>query len=76
MANNMQKCWEWLHERSRFASVQIDFNRDHTYKEHRAVWYVEGFGWCDAKGQSFEEAVMNAINTRFDTETLEYFPAE
>lgn len=75
MADKMQKCWDWLHERSRFASVHIDFDRG-TYKQHRAVWHVEGFGWCNAAGQSFEEAVVNAINTRINTETLEYFTPE
>ncbi|HDS0960487.1 hypothetical protein [Pseudomonas putida] len=76
MADNMQMCWEWLNDRSRFASVIIDFERNDTYKHHRVVWHVKGFGWCDATGQSFEEAVLNAIKTRVDNESLEYFTPE
>jgi hypothetical protein len=73
MSENMQQCWDWLNDHKNGASAKTEFNKDGTYKQHRVVWYVSDFGWCDATGQSLEEAILNAINTRVDFETDEYF---
>lgn len=70
--NNMTRM-EWLTERERWASVMVDFDRNSTYKEHRVVWYDENIGWLNSSGQSFEEAVDNAIKTRYDTEICEHW---
>jgi hypothetical protein len=74
MTEQQIKCWEWLNDRKNFAGVSVKFNRDFTYKEHYVTWHVEKFGWVSATGQSFEEAVTSAINTRLNYETQEYFP--
>lgn len=63
----------WLTERERWASVMVDFDRNSVYKEHRVNWYVEDFGWLDVTGQNFEEAVDNAMNTKYNTETGEHW---
>lgn len=66
----------WIAERSRWASVYVDFDRNSVYKEHRVVWYVEEIGWLRSSGQSFEEAVDNAIKTKYNTETMEHWVEE
>lgn len=63
----------WLTERERWASIHVDFDRNSVYKEHRVIWYVEEIGWLNASGQSFEEAVDNAIKTKYSTETYEHW---
>lgn len=67
------KRMDWLTERERWASVQVDFDRNSVYKEHRVNWYVEEIGWLNASGQSFEEAVDNAIKTKYSIETYEHW---
>ena len=64
---------EWLTERERWASVHVEFDRNSVYKEHRVNWYVKDFAWLDASGQSFEEAVDNAMKTKYDFNTCEHW---
>lgn len=64
---------EWLTERRRWASVRVDFDRNSVYKEHRVVWWVEEMGWLNASGQSFEEAVDNAMKTKWNPNTMEHW---
>ena len=56
-----QKRFDWLKGRSRFASVSVDFNKDFSYKCHRITFHMEGIGWLDAEGQTFDEAVDAAM---------------
>jgi hypothetical protein len=51
---------DWLSARTRWASVKTDFDRNGVYARHRVVWHVPG-EWLSAEGQSFEEAVDNAM---------------
>ena len=51
---------DWLSERSRWAGVSVDFARGGVYMRHRVNWHVPG-AWLSAEGQSFEEAVDNAM---------------
>lgn len=63
----------WLSKRERWASISVDFDRQSVYKEHRVNWYVEDIGWLNASGQSFEEAIDNAMNTKYNIETCEHW---
>lgn len=51
---------DWLAERKRWAGVSVSFDRAGVYRCHTVNWYVPG-AWLRAEGQSFEEAVDNAI---------------
>lgn len=51
---------DWLAERNRWASVSVDFGHGGYYLKHRVVWHVPD-GWLTEEGQSFEEAVDNAM---------------
>lgn len=64
---------EWLEHRPRFASVLIDFDRHNQYRRHRVVWYLPDKAWLSAEGQSFSEAVDNAMHTVFNEETGEHY---
>jgi hypothetical protein len=59
---------DWLAERTRWASVSVDFGRGGVYARHRVIWHVPG-EWLSAEGQSFEEAVDNAM--RMDSQKLD-----
>ena len=54
---------QWLAERERWASVCVDFDGTGTYKRHRVVWYNDN-GWNEVEGQSFEEAIDEAIEAQ------------
>lgn len=75
-SEKMAACWAWLNDRANFASVSIKFNSDHTYRHHYVTWYVKEFGWVHAIGQSFEQAVCNAMATVFNADTGEYSPGK
>jgi hypothetical protein len=70
--NNLKRI-QWLTKRDRWASVMVDFDRNSVYKEHRVVWYEEEIGWLNSSGQSLEEAVDNAMKTKYSTETCEHW---
>jgi hypothetical protein len=60
--------YHWLKERSRFASVSVDFDSTGTYKQHRIVWHVKDHGWISATGQSLDEALDNARHTKTNSD--------
>lgn len=58
--SNEKRRHDWLAERSRWAGVSVSFDSAGVYRCHTVNWYVPG-AWLRAEGQSFEEAVDNAI---------------
>jgi hypothetical protein len=68
----------WLNERERWASASPNFAKGGEYRDHQVVFYDAKIGWIHAKpGNGLKEAVRNAMNTRINYETQEYFdPAE
>jgi hypothetical protein len=64
---------EWLTVRERWASVHVDFDRGGVYREHRVVWHDPRGAWLNATGQSFEEAVDNAMRTEYNPKTCEHY---